>query len=254
MGALGRAIGLARRSGRALAALLLPRVCAVCGELAGEQGTGAVCDTCWSRVPALPAPRCDRCGHPQRLRSGCAWCETLPPFVRAARSCCWAVDGPSLAIVHALKYAGWRSVAKGMAARMARLDWPWDVVAERAALVPVPLAPARRRERGFNQSELIADGLARRWGVPVWPHALARVRATGTQTQLTPGERRINVRGAFRAPHHAPDLRGTHLVLVDDVVTTAATLNACAAALCEAGARIVSYVTFARAPALGDRR
>ncbi len=137
---------------------------------------------------------------------------------------------------------------------MARLDWPWDVVAERTALVPVPLAPVRKRERGFNQAELIARVLADRWKIPLWPGCLERVRATETQTRLTPGERQTNVRGAFRAAARAPDLRGAHLVIVDDVITTAATLNACAAALCDAGARIVSYVTFARAPALGDRR
>ena len=247
-----------RFAGRALAALLLPRVCAVCGEFAGDESPDAVCAMCWTRLPGLPSPACARCGHPVCRASGapqaCAWCESLPAYVRAARSCCWAVDGPALAIVHALKYAGWRSVAAGMGTRIVRLDWPWDVVAERCALVPVPLAPVRQRERGFNQAELIARAIAPHWGIPVWPHCLERVRATETQTRLTPGERRVNVRGAFRAAARAPELRGTHLVLVDDVVTTSATLNACAAALCEGGARIVSYVTFARAPAPGDRR
>lgn len=189
-----------------------------------------------------------------RPGTACTWCEALPPWVRAVRSCCWAEDGVSLGIVHALKYAGWRSVAVGIGDRIARVEWPRDVVVERSALVPVPLAAVRRRERGFNQAELIANAIALHWHVPVWPHCLERTRATRTQTQLTPGERRGNVRGAFRAAPHAPDLRGSHLVLVDDVVTTAATLNACADALREAGARIVSYVTFARAPALGDRR
>ena len=160
----------------------------------------------------------------------------------------------SLPVVHALKYAGWRSVADGMALRMARLEWPWDVVAERTALVPVPLAPVRERERGFNQSALIAAALGRRMQLPVWSGCLVRARATETQTRLTPGERRTNVRGAFRAAPGAAELRGAHLVVVDDVVTTAATLNECAAALCDAGARIISYVTFARAPAPGDRR
>lgn len=241
-------------AGRALAALVLPRVCAVCGEFAGEAASGAVCDTCWNRIAWLPSPSCARCGHPLRPDSECTWCEALPACVRAVRSCCWAEEGPSLAIVHALKYAGWRSVAQGMGRRMARLDWPWDVTAERTALVPVPLAPVRRRERGFNQAELIARALAGHWTIPVWPHCLERVRATESQTRLTPGDRQTNVRGAFRAAPRAPDLRGAHLVIVDDVVTTAATLNACADALCDAGARIVSYVTFARAPALGDRR
>lgn len=253
-GALRRARTLFTAAARAAAALVLPRVCAVCGEFAGEAGSGAVCDVCWSRLPWLPSPRCDRCGHPRRPDGDCGWCDALPPYVRAVRSCCWAVPGASLQIVHALKYAGWRSAAAGMGRRMARLDWPEDVRVERTALVPVPLAPARRRERGFNQAELIAHALAPAWGIPVWPSALERVRATPSQTRLTPGERRANVRGVFRAAPRGLELRGAHLVLVDDVITTAATLNACAAALCDAGARIVSYVTFARAPAPGDRR
>lgn len=140
-----------------------------------------------------------------------------------------------------------------MAERMARLVWPRDVVDERAAVVPVPLAPARARERGYNQSELLARRLARCWGVPVWTDCVVRARATTTQTRLTPDERRRNVCGAFRAVPGAVNFRGAHLVLVDDVVTTAATLNECASALHDAGARIVSYVTFGRAPALGDR-
>jgi len=158
-----------------------------------------------------------------------------------------------LGIVGALKYDGWTSAADGMAQRMARLPWPRDVVDERAALVPVPLAAARFRERGYNQSELLARALARRWAIPVWPECIERVKRTESQTRLTPGERRRNVCGAFRAVPDAVSFRGAHLVLVDDVVTTGATLNECATALHAAGARIVSYVTFGRAPALGDR-
>jgi ComF family protein len=156
--------------------------------------------------------------------------------------------------VAALKYHGWTAAAEGMGERMSRLAWPRDVVDERTALVPVPLAAGRRRGRGFNQSELLARALGRRWEVPVWSACLERARATPTQTRLTPGERRRNVAGAFRAAAVGFNFRGAHLVLVDDVVTTAATLNECATALHDAGARIISYVTFGRAPALGDRR
>jgi ComF family protein len=177
----------------------------------------------------------------------------LPPFVRAARSVCSVQAGTGSAIVGALKYDGWTAAADGMADWMARLAWPADVVEERAAVVPVPLAAARARERGYNQSELLARGLARRWGVPVWAGCVERVKRTVSQTRLTPDERRRNVCGAFRAVPNAFSFRGMHLVLVDDVVTTGATLNECAAALHGAGARIVSYVTFGRAPALGDR-
>jgi ComF family protein len=135
---------------------------------------------------------------------------------------------------------------------MARLSWPQDVLTERALLVPVPLAKSRLRERGFNQSALLAEHLATHWHIPVLD-ALTRTRSTTTQTRLTPTDRLRNVAGAFATSVPKTRLAGRHVVLVDDVVTTAATLNSCAGALLEGGARIVSYVTFGRARAAGDR-
>ena len=162
--------------------------------------------------------------------------------------------GTGAAIVHSLKYGGWRAVASEMAERMRRVGWPLDVLEERAAVIPVPLSPTRLRERGFNQSELLARAIGNRWNVPVWNEVLERSRVTRTQTRLTPEERLANVSGAFRVRDESRSLlRNAHVVLVDDVVTTAATLNACAAALYAGGARILSYVTFGRAPAAGDR-
>jgi ComF family protein len=141
-----------------------------------------------------------------------------------------------------------------MSQRMARLSWPRDVGEERAAIVPVPLARSRKRERGYNQSELLALEIGRLWNVPVWSESVTRERATRTQTELTPGERLSNVAGAFRVRENAAQkLRGAHVIVVDDVVTTGATLGACALALFEAGARIISYLTFGRAAASGDR-
>ena len=100
----------------------------------------------------------------------------------------------------------------------------------------------------------LAAALGARWRLPVWNDALERQRATETQTRLTPEERLANVSGAFRVSDAVRRrLANQHVVLVDDVVTTAATLNACAAALVSGGARIVSYVTFGRAPAASDR-
>jgi len=201
----------------------------------------------------LSYPRCERCGHPQPA-DHCQWCELLPPFVRSVRSVCWIQGGTAGEIVHALKYGGWTAVADEMVERMARLDWPRDVLEERSAVIPVPLATVRERERGFNQSALLARGLSRRWGIPAREDCLERSRATATQTRLTPEERRSNVAGAFRATPAARDsLRGTHVVLVDDVVTTCATVVACAGALFAAGTRIISVITFGRAPASGDR-
>ena len=242
-----------RLAGRALADLLLPICCVACDRLMPPAETGIICGHCWSRVRELPHPRCERCGHVV-APGGCQWCDYLPPYVRAARSFCWVAPGAGGRIIHALKYSGWRVVADPMAERLARITWPDDVVEERAALIPVPLAASRERERGYNQSALIAWGLAPRWAIPVWTDILERTRVTRTQTELTPGERLSNVAGAFRVRHSAhATLRGAHVVLVDDVVTTGATLGACASALFEAGSRIISYVTFGRAVASGDR-
>ena len=236
-----------------LADLVLPIACASCGRVIDDGEPGIICGRCWARLRFLPAPRCERCGHPTGARR-CRWCDNLPPYVRSARSVCWATVDTGQRIVHALKYEGWWRVAAGAAARMARLQWPTDVMEERTVLVPVPLAASRQRQRGYNQSECLARALAPLWKVPVRVDLLMRRRSTETQTRLTPDERVRNVHGAFAAASAAPAaLRGAHVMLVDDVVTTAATLNACAAVLHDAGARIISYVTFGRAPAIGDR-
>jgi ComF family protein len=167
---------------------------------------------------------------------------------------CWTHRGTGSAIVHALKYGGWHAVAREIGDRVARLGPPAAGDAPVPTILPVPLSESRARERGFNQSERIARSLAARWSAPLRLDVLERVRATETQTRLTPEERLANVSGAFRARDSAREaLRSAHVVLVDDVVTTAATLNACAAGLHAGGARFISYVTFGRAPAPGDR-
>lgn len=245
-----------RGAATALLDLLLPPACAICGAQRTAAERELVCGACWMRAIELPRPRCDRCGHPRhptRPTAECQWCALLPPYVRSVRSAFALPGGHAERIVHALKYQGWPAIATPMARRMATLRFPLDVELERAALVPVPLSAARLRERGYNQSAVLAYPLSVAWGIPVRENLLVRSRATVTQTRLTPGERRRNVSGAFRASADRASLRGLHLVLVDDVVTTAATLNACAAALHEGGARILSFVTFGRAPALGDR-
>ncbi len=232
--------------------LFLPRACVACDRLLDRLDRGVVCGLCWSRLPLLPSPRCERCGHPLQ-GAVCRWCELLPPFVRAVRSVCWMPIDPASSIVHALKYEGWSVTARDLAERMSRLSWPTDVLEERSLLVPVPLASARKRQRGYNQSALIAHELGKKWRVPVREDVVGRTRETKTQTRLTPEERRANVAGSFCITRDGDAITGAHVVIVDDVVTTAATLNSCANVLYEAGARIISYVTFGRAHASGDR-
>lgn len=261
---------------------LLPGACVLCrrahapGHAENRTEDGIVCGTCLARLVPLALPQCTRCGHP-RLSLGiplpiarptaagptwpsavdlppCRWCARLDPAIRAVRSVCRMDDGTGGELVHALKYQGWHRVAPAMARRMARLDWPQDVREERAAVIPMPLSAQRLRERGYNQAEVLARALAPHWQVPVWRDVLRRERHTRSQVRLTPSQRTSNVSGAFAVPdHRRAMLRGQHVVLVDDVVTTAATLNAAAQALLEGGARIISCVTFGRAPDSGDR-
>lgn len=250
-GAASRFRRVVREVVAAAADFLLPIACVTCERPLDDGERGIVCGRCWARLALLHYPRCVRCGHPSG-RWSCRWCDLLPPYVRAVRSVCWVPEGVGGKIVHALKYDGWRRVADGMAERILRLPWPEDVVIERSFIAPVPLAQSRLRERGYNQSALLARALSRGWGIPV-VDSLSRTRETESQTRLTPGDRLRNVAGAFVAVVPKPVLAGCHVVLVDDVVTTAATLNSCAAALYQGGARIISYVTFGRARAAGDR-
>jgi ComF family protein len=194
--------------------VLFAAPCAACGELLDRPLRGPVCAGCWGSI--APAP------------SG----------VHAAGE----YAGPLKAIIHALKYDGRRSLAGPLAALMRERGA--RVLAGADAAVAVPLHAARRRERGFNQ----AHDLAKRLGLPVVP-ALMRVRATAAQALLPADARPANVAGAFAATRHARRLRGRVVVLVDDVATTGATLEACASVLRDGGAAEVRVLTAARVSA-----
>ena len=253
---------------KALEQLLLPAECALCHALLSFRNhRRLVCDVCRHRWRAVRPPWCERCGQPEPLFGPCRLCAPWPDALRTARSAVW-LEGGARAAIHALKYRGLPRVADELAEAMARIPIPGR---ERAWLVPVPLGPRRQRERGYNQSERLARALGRRWQRPV-ADLLVRVRDTATQTTLTPEARLANVAGAFAVrcatpstPGSRPGLAGsrtqtgltpgaspgTHpwppLVLVDDVLTTGATLAEAARALVQAGARTILAVTFGRA-------
>ena len=174
-------------------------------------------------------------------------CHVLHPAIREARSWCWADDAVARTLLHALKYDGWTAAAGPVAYGMRSIR-PTRALAASTCLLPVPLAPGRLRNRGYNQAELLAEHLARLWQCAIVPDAIERLRETPSQTQLTRSDRFANVASAFAVTAAGVSrLRGTSCVLVDDVMTTGATLNACAAALDAVGVEAIAAVTFGRA-------
>ena len=235
--------------------LLLPAECLLCRALLSFRDSArVVCDVCRHRWRPVRPPWCARCGQPEPLFGGCRLCAEWPAVFGLARSAVW-LDGGARDAVHALKYGGLSRIATDLAAAMVGLHVP---AREAALLVPVPLARARVRERGYNQSERLARALGRRWRRPV-VDLLVRTRDTVPQTALTPEARLANVAGAFETRNAEVGTRNSSafrvpssaferpLVLVDDVFTTGATLAEAARALDRAGARTVSAVTFGRA-------
>lgn len=214
---------------RALEALLLPRACPRCGS---TETRGLFCGTCeplWLRPDPEPAPRPLAAWEAEVPYSG-EWREWIRRFKYPAPGL-RGLDPAADAVVLALIRRAARRVPPSLRAQ---------------AVVPVPLHPARYRERGFDQASLLARAVARAQGLRHLPRALERTRPTQRQTGLSRGERRRNVRGAFRARHAVPAC----VWLVDDVATTGSTLGEAARALRRAGALQVVGLCAARTPAV----
>lgn len=212
-----------RGAANALLAALIAPPCACCGRVLDEPLAGAVCGACWDAVAAAVVP------HSTEGLRLLAHVAAVGPY-----------DGRLREVIHALKYDGRQSVAPPLARLMAAIAC--ETLAGADLVVPVPLHRARQRARGFNQAEDLARGLGRPLAL-----VLRRIRATRSQVELPAAERSGNVRGAFalRRPFD-PRVRGATIVLVDDVATTGATLEACARPLLAAGASEVRGLTAAR--------
>jgi competence protein ComFC len=232
---------------RSLSSLLYPPACAICS--ASVDMDEYLCPDCHAKTTRIAAPFCATCSEPfSGAISGpftCANCSHRRLYFQAAVAV-YRSRGIVRRVVHDFKY-GRQMHLRHLVARWlcAALDderlygRPFDVI------VPVPLHPAKERERGFNQAALLAELLGKRVSAPIKP-ALERLRYTTTQTAFDRSERMENLHGAFRLREKA-DVRHLRVLLIDDVLTTGATLSECARVLKKAGAASVYAATAARA-------
>ena len=236
-----RLLGSSRWWGRDILCLLYPPVCVLCGRDLRERSL--LCTGCSTGLQPLSGHRCACCGESLGDPSVdlCTACGTrergFDTVIALGR-----YDEPWGQLVRAFKFDGERAVGRWLAARLARAA-VWTALAETIDVVSfVPMTPAERRDRGFNQARVLARGVSRRLKRPM-KKTLAKVRPTFPQSALSAARRRENLREAFRA---IPS-RGKHILLVDDICTTGSTAEACARELKRAGSASVSVLVVARA-------
>ncbi|MEO0559597.1 MAG: phosphoribosyltransferase family protein [Bacteroidota bacterium] len=217
-----------RRFADAVAGLVYPSLCLGCDRRVAPSETLPVCARCLQRIPTPPDGAA--LAQIRQREAGVA--------IRSATAL-WAYDesGTAQRVQYALKYGGQPSLGHPLGALMANA-WRDQSI---DSVIPVPLSRPRFLERGYNQSDALAEGLSQTLGVPHAPHVLVRSRPTRTQTRLSASERWSNVSGAFSVPEPGP-LAGQRVLLVDDVLTTGATLTAAAHVLAEAGATVEAAV------------
>ena len=240
-----RAAGAIGAALRAALDLALPQLCPACR--APVEGRG-LCPGCWSKLSFISRPYCERLGIPfvYDPGPGILSMEAIadPPAYHRARAAV-RFDDISRALVHAFKYGDRLDLAPMMGAWMNGAGRELLVAAD--ALVPVPLHWRRLWSRRFNQSATLATAISAESGVPVVSGALQRVKPTLQQVGLSRSERAANIQGAFRVPaEDRGTVAGRRLVLIDDVLTSGATVNGCARALLRAGAANVDVLVFAR--------
>ena len=210
--------------------------CILCGASSAQD----FCQACYDHLPRLPLYHCPTCLWPVPTTELCGACLSKPPaFTRTIAAVRYTF--PIDALIHSLKYQGNLAIAPILAgllfAKLGSIDQKPDLI------IPLPLHPIRLRERGYNQAMELSRYLARHMGIPLLPTSCSRIRHTPPQTELPWKDRHKNIRKAFSC---GIDLSGQHIAVVDDVMTTGATLNEFAKILRQQGAVEISNWVVAR--------
>jgi ComF family protein len=220
--------------------IIYPPKCVGCGNL----GASYLCKSCIARIEPVPRPYCQHCGQ-VLTDGGCRACRDRAKSFTTARAA-GQYSGVLRQAIHAFKYGGARVLAEPLAQFLhiylkTHSDFPWEKC---ECIVGVPIHPARKRVRGYNQSELLADSLGTLLGLPVVMDSVVRNRQTRPQVELTSDERRTNMRNAFSLGSGC-SVKGRAVLLLDDVTTTGSTIHECSAILLKAGAAKVYVLCLA---------
>lgn len=235
-----------RAGWQAAIGIVYPPSCIACHAAVGE--AQALCASCWAGIGFIERPYCERLGTPFAVDLGPGLISPAaiadPPVFSRARAVC-RFDGAARDLVHRLKYGDRLELALTLGRMMGQAGR--ELVAQADLVVPVPLHRTRLWSRRFNQAAALAGVVARQSGLPLASDGLARVKRTRQQVGLTRAQRADNLQGAFKvADAMRPRIEGRHILLIDDVLTTGATVNAAARALLRAGATEIDVLTFAR--------
>ncbi|RYE31819.1 MAG: ComF family protein [Hyphomicrobiales bacterium] len=231
---------------RGLIGIVYPPACIACQAATGE--AQALCPACWRGIGFIERPYCERLGTPFPVDLGAGLLSPAaiadPPVFARARAVC-RFDGTARELVHRLKYGDRVELSLTLGRMMAQAGR--ELAADAELVLPVPLHRTRLWRRRFNQAAVLARAVSRETGLPLATTALARIRRTRQQVGLTRAQRADNLQGAFHVPVAMRSLvEGRRILLVDDVLTTGATVNAASRALLRAGASAVDVLTFAR--------
>jgi len=221
--------------------ILFPQSCPICGSSSINHKIAPICLGCWQDISPYNGTMCSRCGKPliSDTATICGDCiKDEPPF-RYAKSYGLYEGGLEVAIKE-MKYHGVKRLSLSLSELLLQLPMP-----SVDAIIPVPLHGRRLRERGFNQSALIAKGISKRLHRPLLINTLIRTRYTVPQVTLTAREREKNIKGAFSI-NNSEDIQGKDIMLIDDVLTTGATVRECSKMLKKAGAGDIYVITLAR--------